>query len=64
MYEHKIHVQGAIWDISTYDHFGWVRTETKALIQYKDVSKSYQYKKSHCGDKTGRRSSYLHMGNL
>ena len=24
MYEHKIHVQGMIWDINSYDQFGWV----------------------------------------
>ena len=32
---------------------------TRALIQYKDVV----YRKSHCGDKTVIRSSYLHNGN-
>ena len=31
-----------------------------ALIQYK--MSSYQYRKSHCGDKTVVRSSYLHNG--
>ena len=31
-----------------------------ALIQYKVTS--YQYRKSHCGDKTVVRSSYLHNG--
>ena len=24
MYEHKIHVQGAIWDINSYDQWGYV----------------------------------------
>ena len=32
----------------------------RALIQYKDVV--CQYRKSHCGDKTVVRSSYLHNG--
>ena len=40
----------------------WVSIlRTMALIQYKDIS-SYQYRKSHCGDKTVVRSSYLHNG--
>ena len=33
-----------------------------AMIQYKDVLHVYQYRKSHCGDKTVVRSSYLHNG--
>ena len=33
---------------------------TRALIQYK--MSSYRYRKSHCGDKTVVRSSYLHNG--
>ena len=33
----------------------------RALIQYKDVI-SYQYRKSHCGDKTILRPFYLHSG--
>ena len=33
---------------------------TRALIQYKDAT--FQYRKSHCGDKTVVRSSYLHNG--
>ena len=33
---------------------------TRGLIQYKDAS--YQYRKSHCGDKRVVRSSYLHNG--
>ena len=36
------------------------RSSVWAPIQYKDVS--YQYRKSHCGDKTVVRSSYLHNG--
>ena len=35
--------------------------DTRALIQYIKIS-SYQYRKSHCGDKTVVRSSYLHNG--
>ena len=34
--------------------------ETSGMIQYKMTS--YQYMKSHCGDKTVVRSSYLHNG--
>ena len=34
--------------------------ESKGPSQYKDVMSSYQYRKSHCGDKTVVRLSYLH----
>ena len=34
--------------------------DTRALIQYKMLS--YQDRKSHCGDKTILRPSYLHNG--
>ena len=34
---------------------------TRHLFQYKDVT--YQYRKSHHGDKTVTMSSYLHNGN-
>ena len=36
------------------------QVDFRALIQYK--MSSYQYMKSHCGDKTVVRSSYLHNG--
>ena len=35
---------------------------TRALIQYKDTILKYQYRKSHCGDKTVIRLSYFHKG--
>ena len=35
---------------------------TRGPIQYKDVVLLYLYRKSHCGDKTVVRSSYLHSG--
>ena len=34
--------------------------QARAPIQYKHVT--YQYRKSHCGDKTILRWSYLHNG--
>ena len=41
-------------------HWGKWSRRTRAPIQYK--MSSYQYRKSHCGDKTVIRSSYLHNG--
>ena len=38
-----------------------IETAPRALIQYKDAILP-QYRKSHCGDKTVVRSSYLHNG--
>ena len=38
----------------------YIQKRTRALIQYKMTS--YQYRKSHCGDKTILRPSYLHNG--
>ena len=50
---------GASWR-HTHQHMGnWLHRGTaRGLIQYKDVI--LQYRKSHCGDKTVVRSSYLH----
>ena len=43
------------------DHLVWMGgIQTWGLIQYKEAI--YQYRKSHCGDKTVVRSSYLHNG--
>lgn len=32
MYEHKIFVQGVIWDINSYDQWGYEHTPTQFLV--------------------------------
>lgn len=34
MYEHKIFVQGVIWDINSYDQWGYEHTPTHARTQF------------------------------
>ena len=41
MYEHKIFVQGAIWDINSYDQWGLVKREEKFF--FKLINFSYFY---------------------
>lgn len=38
MYEHKIFVQGCIWDINSYDQWGYEHFETINLIIYSILS--------------------------
>ena len=49
-------------NMATYCHTGqqWLRTSAGTRLNIK--MSSYQYRKSHCGDKMVVRSSYLHNG--
>ena len=56
------------WYISSYDlsfinPWWWSRKPTTRSEAWFNIKmSSYQYRKSHCGDKTAVRSSYLHNG--
>ena len=43
--------------------YAYMHHGARTLIQYENIVSSYQYRKSHCGDKTVVTSCYLYNGN-
>ena len=49
------------WNSHTWKYGLYIQTGPRGLVWYSKIS-SYQYRKSHCGDKTILRPSYRHNG--